>query len=132
MNALELIRSYLPLLVPLLLLLFTGVCVLGAWRLTFDGDFARLNGVTAETRRDEEIVREVWGKALSLTTVVVSGANPEEALQKNERLCAALRALQQQQVPLTEQVQQMRGERDEVTNRLAALRDHHGPAGAAE
>jgi predicted exporter/SAM-dependent methyltransferase len=76
-----------------LLLLFTGVCVLGVWRLGFDGDFARLNGVTAETRRDEELVREVWGKALSLTTVVVSGADREEALQKNERVYAALRAL---------------------------------------
>jgi predicted exporter/SAM-dependent methyltransferase len=78
-----------------LLLLFTGVCVVGVWRLRFDGDFARLNGVTVETRRDEEAIRAVWGKALSLTTVVVSGANREEALQKNERICAALRELQE-------------------------------------
>ncbi len=78
-----------------LLLLFTGVCVAGVWRLRFDGDLARLNGVTMQTRRDEEVIRDVWGKALSLTTVVVSGANREEALQKNERICAALRELQE-------------------------------------
>ena len=81
-----------------LLLLFTGLCVVGAWRLRFEGDFARLNGVTAETRRDEEAVREVWGKALSLTTVVVGGANREEALQQNERVWAVLRTLREKQV----------------------------------
>jgi predicted exporter/SAM-dependent methyltransferase len=82
-------------LMLVLLLLFTGVCVAGVWRLRFDGDLARLNGVTVETRRDEEAIRAVWGKALSLTTVVVSGANREESLQKNERICAALRELQE-------------------------------------
>ena len=60
----------------------------------FDGDFARLNGVSPEARRDEEIVRQVWGEALSLTTVVVTGANREDALQQNERVCAVLRTLQ--------------------------------------
>ncbi len=78
-----------------LLLLFSGLCAAGALRLRFDGDFARLNGVTPQTRSDEAVVREVWGKALSLTTVVVTGAGREEALQKNERICAVLRALQQ-------------------------------------
>jgi predicted exporter/SAM-dependent methyltransferase len=80
-----------------LLLLFTGFCVAGVWRLRFEGDFARLNGVTAETRRDEDAVREVWGKALSLTSVVVGGANREEALQKNERVCAVLQTLREKQ-----------------------------------
>ena len=82
-------------LMLVLLLLFTGACFASVWRLRFDGDLARLNGVTVETRRDEEAIRAVWGKALSLTTVVVSGANREEALQKNERICAALRELQE-------------------------------------
>ena len=79
-----------------LLLIFSGLCVAGVLRLRFDGDFARLNGVSRETRRDEKVVREVWGKALSLTTVVVTGANREEALQKNERVCAVLRTLREQ------------------------------------
>jgi uncharacterized protein len=76
-----------------LLLLFTGLCVAGVWRLHFEGDFARLNGVTAATRQDEETVREVWGKTLSLTTIVAGGATREEALQKNERIFAVLRPL---------------------------------------
>jgi predicted exporter/SAM-dependent methyltransferase len=80
-----------------LLLIFSGLCVAGVLRLRFQGDLARLNGVTPETQRDEEVVREVWGKALSLTTVVVSGASREEALQKNELVCAVLRALQEKQ-----------------------------------
>jgi SAM-dependent methyltransferase len=86
-------RSRRARMVLVLLLLFTGVCAAGVWRLHFDGDLARLNGVTAETRRDEEIVRGIWGQALSLTTVVVSGTNREEALQKNEAVCALLRTL---------------------------------------
>jgi predicted exporter/SAM-dependent methyltransferase len=81
-----------------LLLVFSGLCVLGLARLRFEGDLARLNGVTPETRRDEETLKSVWGKALSLTTVVVSGANREEALQKNERVYAALRQLQDKRV----------------------------------
>lgn len=79
-----------------LLLLFSTFCVAGVARLRFEGDLARLNGVTKETRRDDDLVREVWGKALSLTTVVVTGASQEEALQKNERVHAGLRILQQQ------------------------------------
>lgn len=79
-----------------LLLVFSGLCVAGVLRLRFEGDFARLNGVTPDTRRDEAVVREVWGKALSLTTVVVTGASREETLQKNEQVCAVLRALQEQ------------------------------------
>ena len=82
-------------MVPAVLLAFSTLCVAGVLRLRFEGDFARLNGVTAEARRDEEIVREVWGKALSLTTVVVTGSNREEALQQNERVCAVLRTLQE-------------------------------------
>ena len=78
-----------------LLLVFSGLCVAGVARLRFDGDFGRLNGVSRETRHDEEVVREVWGKALSLTTVVVTGATREEALQKNERVLAGLRNLQE-------------------------------------
>lgn len=79
-----------------LLVVFSGLCVAGVLRLRFEGDFARLNGVSSETRRDEEVVRQVWGKALSLTTVVVTGANREEALRKNEQVFSVLRALQQE------------------------------------
>lgn len=79
-----------------LLLLFSGLCVAGVLRLRFEGDFARLNGLSPEARRDEAVVRQVWGKALSLTTVVVLGNSREEALRKNEQVYAVLRSLQQQ------------------------------------
>jgi predicted exporter/2-polyprenyl-3-methyl-5-hydroxy-6-metoxy-1,4-benzoquinol methylase len=82
--------------VSVALLVFSALCVAGVLRLRFEGDFARLNGVTPEAGRDEAVVREVWGKALSLTTVVVTGATREEALQQNERVCAVLRKLQAQ------------------------------------
>jgi SAM-dependent methyltransferase len=82
--------------VSAVLLVFSVLCAAGVLRLRFEGDFARLNGVTPEARRDEEVVREVWGKALRLTTVVVTGASREEALRENERVCAVLRTLQEQ------------------------------------
>ena len=75
------------------LVLFTLVCAVGVSRVKFDGDLARLNGITAGTQRAEEVVRESWGKVLSLTTVVVGGATREEVLQKNEQVCAALEKL---------------------------------------
>ena len=77
-----------------LLLVFSGLCLWGVVRLRFEGDFARLNGISSDTRRDEAVIREVWGKALSLTTVVVTGATREEALQKNERVCDVLKRFQ--------------------------------------
>ena len=73
---------------------FSLLCGFGLLRLRFDGDLARFNGVTAETRRDERVVREVWAPALSLTAIVVSGASRDEALQKNEALCGLLEDLQ--------------------------------------
>jgi len=80
------------------LIIFTLLCAAGVSRLQFDGDLARLNGVTNATRQDEAAVRAAWGKALSLTTVVVGGATREEALAKNERVFAALEILRAQNV----------------------------------
>lgn len=71
----------------------TALSGVGVARLTFDGDLQRLNGVRRETREDEERVRQIWGKALSLTLVVVDGPTAEEALQKHERVEAVLRRL---------------------------------------
>jgi predicted exporter/2-polyprenyl-3-methyl-5-hydroxy-6-metoxy-1,4-benzoquinol methylase len=86
-------RLVLPVLV-----LFTLVCVVGVSRVKFDGDLARLNGVTAGTQQDEKTIRETWGKALSLTTIVVGGATREEVLAKNEQVFAALEKLRGQNV----------------------------------
>ncbi|HPA18574.1 MAG TPA: MMPL family transporter [Verrucomicrobiae bacterium] len=85
------------LMLPLLALL-TLACLFGLTRLKFDGDLARLNGVTTATRQDEAIVRKTWGQALSLTTIVVDGATREEALLKNERVRAVLEKLRSRDV----------------------------------
>ena len=82
-------RVVLPLLIA-----FSMACVAGLARLGFEGDFSKLNGITAETRRDDELLRGVWGQALSLTTIIVSAPSREEALQLNERVHAALLPLQ--------------------------------------
>jgi len=84
-------RIVWPLLIALSL-----ACVAGLARLGFQGDFAKLNGITAETRRDDDLLRGVWGQALSLTTIIVSAPSREEALQQNERVHAALLPLQRE------------------------------------
>jgi hypothetical protein len=81
-----------------LLILFTLICAAGVSRVKFDGDLARLNGVTRGTQQDEKAIRETWGKALSLTTIVVGGATREEVLAKNEQVFAALEKLRGQNV----------------------------------
>jgi uncharacterized protein len=77
------------------LVVLSVLSLLGLARLRFSGDLARLNGVTPATRLDEETVREVWGKALSLTTIVVGGATWDEALRKNEQVYQVLKGLQE-------------------------------------
>ena len=72
------------------------VCAWGACRVQFDGDLARLNGVTAETRQDEETIRQNWGQALSLTTIVVEGTSRDQARAKNEQVLAVLKQLSAQ------------------------------------
>ena len=80
------------------LVLFTLVCAAGVTRVKFDGDLARLNGVTRSAQQDEKTIRESWGKALSLTTIVVGGTTREEVLAKNERVFAVLEKLRGQNV----------------------------------
>jgi predicted exporter/2-polyprenyl-3-methyl-5-hydroxy-6-metoxy-1,4-benzoquinol methylase len=80
------------------LVLFTLVCAAGVTRVKFDGDLARLNGVTRGTQQDEKAIHESWGKALSLTTIVVGGTTREEVLTKNEKVFAALEKLRGQNV----------------------------------
>ena len=80
------------------LLLFTIICGGGVSRVKFDGDLARLNGVTTGTRQDEKNIRESWGKALSLTTIVVGGTTRDEVLTKNEQVFAALEKMRGQNV----------------------------------
>ena len=91
-------RARHPHLVLPALVVFTLVCAAGLHRLRFDGDLARLNGITAATQQDEETIRQAWGKSLSLTTIVVGGATRDEALVRNEQVHAALEHLRGQDI----------------------------------
>lgn len=62
----------------------------GVQRLRFEGDIAKLNGITESTRRDEELISQTWGSALGTTLVVARGATPEEALRKNDHAAEIL------------------------------------------
>jgi 1-acyl-sn-glycerol-3-phosphate acyltransferase len=62
----------------------TVVTAFGVRRLRFEGDIAKLNGITESTRRDEALIRGTWGDALGMTLVVARGTNVEEALAKND------------------------------------------------
>jgi SAM-dependent methyltransferase len=80
------------------LLGFSLICAAGVARVGFDGDIARLNGVTPATRRDDETFKQAWGRSLALTTVVVSGATRDAALADNERVAAVLEKLRAEKV----------------------------------
>jgi 1-acyl-sn-glycerol-3-phosphate acyltransferase len=72
------------------LLLLSLVAGFGARRLRFEGDITKLNGITASTRRDDELIRQTWGDALGMTLVVARGATEDEALAQNDRAAEIL------------------------------------------
>ncbi len=72
------------------MLLLTVLSAFGMRRLRFEGDVAKLNGITESTRRDETLIRKVWGDALGLALVVARGATVEEALAQNDRAAEIL------------------------------------------
>ena len=68
----------------LALVAVTVVTAIGVKRLRFDGDLARLNGITQSTRTDDELIRKTWGDALGMTLVVARGSTVDEALARND------------------------------------------------
>ncbi len=66
------------------------VAAFGLRRLRFEGDITKLNGITASTRHDEELIRKTWGDALGMTLVVARGATEDEALAQNDRAAEIL------------------------------------------
>ena len=72
------------------LVVLTVVTAFGVKRLRFDGDLARLNGITAETKSDDELIRNTWGDAMGMTLVVARGATADEALAKADRAAQTL------------------------------------------
>ncbi|MEJ0089770.1 MAG: 1-acyl-sn-glycerol-3-phosphate acyltransferase [Limisphaerales bacterium] len=68
----------------------TIVTAFGLKRLRFEGDIARLNGITESTRRDDELIRQTWGDALGMTLVVARGKTVDEALVLNDEAAGLL------------------------------------------
>ena len=71
-----------------LILLVVGLTVamaFGLKHLRFEGDIAKLNGITDSTRQDEALIQNTWGNALGMTLVVSRGETPEAALAQNDR-----------------------------------------------
>lgn len=78
---------------PLLLLamvVLTVVTLFGLKRLRFEGDFAKLNGITEATRADDKLINQTWGDALSMTLLVSRGPTVADALAQNDRLATLL------------------------------------------
>ena len=69
-------------------------CAIGITRLRFEGDIAKLNGVTPSMALDQDILWDAWGDAASMTTVVVAAPAMQDALEMNDRVAASLTALQ--------------------------------------
>ena len=78
---------------PLLLIgvvALTIVTAFGVKRLRFEGDIAKMNGITKSTRDDEALIRKTWGDALGMTLVVARGTNVEETLEQNDHAAEIL------------------------------------------
>jgi hypothetical protein len=81
--------------------------------------------VAAELRAIKAIAMTTLQKTLiTATLAVLAGAGIYEVIQ-NSKLRIENQALRQQQVPLTEQIQQLQRERDDFVSKLAALRDEN-------
>ena len=69
----------------LFVVVLTVAMAFGAKRLRFEGDIAKLNGISDSTRSDDALIQNTWGNALGMTMVVVRGKTQEEALAQNDR-----------------------------------------------
>jgi predicted exporter/1-acyl-sn-glycerol-3-phosphate acyltransferase/SAM-dependent methyltransferase len=74
----------------LVMLVLSIVTAFGVRRLRFEGDVSKFNGITQQTRADDEAIRKTWGDALEMTLVVARGVTEEEALQKNDHAAEVL------------------------------------------
>jgi 1-acyl-sn-glycerol-3-phosphate acyltransferase len=78
---------------PLLLLavaVLTVISLFGIHKLRFEGDIAKLNGITDATRTDDKLIGDVWRDALEMTLVIAHGKTVDEALAQNDRAAALL------------------------------------------
>jgi 1-acyl-sn-glycerol-3-phosphate acyltransferase len=80
---------------PFLLLgvaLLTVAAIFGVKKLRFEGDISKLNGITAATHADDQLITHTWGDALGMTLVVARGKTVDEALAQNDRAASLLAA----------------------------------------
>ena len=70
--------------------ILTVLGVVGVRKVRFEGDLARLNGITESTRQDEALIRQTWGDALGMTMILARGKTEEEALLQNDRAAELL------------------------------------------
>jgi 1-acyl-sn-glycerol-3-phosphate acyltransferase len=78
---------------PLLLLgvaILTVVTLFGVKKLRFEGDIAKLNGITPATRADDNLITQTWGEALGMTLVIARGKTADDALAQNDRAAELL------------------------------------------
>ncbi len=83
-------ESQIRLWLALFVVMLTLAMAMGLKRLRFEGDIAKLNGITESTRKDDALIQNTWGSALGMTMVVVRGNTQEEALVQNDRAFEAL------------------------------------------
>ncbi len=78
---------------PLLLLgvaVLTIISIFGLKHVRFEGDIAKLNGITTATRTDDKIVSDTWGEALGMTVIIARGKTADDALAENDRAAELL------------------------------------------
>ncbi len=85
-------RAHRPLAATLLALLTLGAA-LGLPRVAFDGDYRGLNAASPAAHRDWDRLAATFGEAMETTAVAVAARDPDEALRRNEAVCAELALL---------------------------------------
>ena len=71
-------------------LVLTVITLFGVKKLRFEGDIAKLNGITESTRSDDVLISDAWGDALGFTLVIARAKTVDEALVLNDRAAALL------------------------------------------
>ena len=78
---------------PLLLLGVVGLTIVagfGVKKLRFEGDIAKLNGITEATRDDDKLISDTWGDALGMTLIIARGKTADDALAQNDKAAEIL------------------------------------------
>jgi len=73
---------------------FSVLCLVGVLRIRFEGDIAKLNGVTPDMAADQETLWNVWGDAAAMTTIMVTAPDIQSALEMNGLVAETLGAVQ--------------------------------------